>query len=136
MLPASAFCCAKAPLPAQMISTARTTTVRFIVIPSRPRSLKCHPGESRDPPFSTSEADEWVPAFAGTTILSALAQRGDIAAHPRGIGAKIAGADARGRADIDAAPPVGRGDADHDIVGEAEPAGAVAGLDAARPRIG
>src|SRR5580704_9853631 len=26
------------------------------------------PGESRDPPFSNSGPDEWVPAFAGTTI--------------------------------------------------------------------
>src|SRR5207302_6502241 len=116
MLLASGLCTAEAILPAQMISPARTTTVRFIVIPSRPRSLKCHPGESRDPPFSTSEADEWVPAFAGTTILSALAQRGDIAAHPRGIGAKIAGADARGRADIDPASPAGSGNPDHDII--------------------
>src|SRR5205807_1432791 len=34
--------------------------------PSRPQ---CRPGESRDPLFSVSESDRWVPAFAGTTVL-------------------------------------------------------------------
>jgi hypothetical protein len=35
-----------------------------------PRDLRSQlsrrPGESRDPPFSVSGADKWVPAFAGT----------------------------------------------------------------------
>src|SRR5205085_8509704 len=36
------------------------------------------PGESRDPSFSVSEADRWVPAFAGTWLIfgSDRARRG------------------------------------------------------------
>src|SRR5260370_6660645 len=107
MLLASGFCCAEAAFAALVISAASTTMVRIIGLP-----------------------------LSGLLILAPLAQRLQIGAHPRGIGAEIAGADARGGTNIDPAPRVGHGDADHDIVGEAEPAGAIAGLDAARARVG
>src|ERR1700680_3349519 len=107
MLLASGFCCAEAILAAPSISAVSRTMLRII-----------------------------GPTLSGFFCLAPLAQRLQIGAHPSGIGAEIAGADARGRPHIDPAPRGGRGDAHYDSVGEADPPGAVAGLDAARPGIG
>src|SRR5947209_8889208 len=60
------------------------------------------PGESRDPLFSTSTADRWVAAFAGTRIYSNRAADGAIAEEMVGEDAGHHGFAHRDGADADA----------------------------------
>src|SRR5437899_1547966 len=76
-----------------------------------------------------SEAISWLFAFCRAP------QRRQVGAHAGRVDPVIAAADPRFRADVDPAAGLGGGDADHDVVGEAEPAAAVAGLDAPFGRI-
>src|SRR5271165_7623469 len=64
------------------------------------------------------------------------AQLCKIGADARSVDPEIAAPETGGRADVDAAARTRCGDADHDVVGKAEPAAPVARLDAARRVVG